>query len=105
MDIKKNLGKRIREMRIGQGLTQEQLADKLDISPKSLSQIEIGNNFVSAETLNGICNVLNVKPKVLFDFDKYELHNDDMLGAVVSSLKRNPDSLYLFYKLVTALEE
>ena len=51
MSIKKNLGNRIREIRISRSLTQEALAEKINLSAKSLSQIELGNNFVSAETL------------------------------------------------------
>lgn len=52
MSIKKNLGNRIREIRISRSLTQEALAEKINLSAKSLSQIELGNNFVSAETLD-----------------------------------------------------
>lgn len=48
MTIKKNLGNRIREIRISRSLTQEALAELVNISAKSLSQIELGNNFVSA---------------------------------------------------------
>ena len=51
MSIKKNLGNRIREIRVSRSLTQEALAEKINLSAKSLSQIELGNNFVSAETL------------------------------------------------------
>ena len=56
MNIKKQLGNRIREIRINCSLTQEAPAEKVNLSPKSLSQIELGNNFVSAETLDSLCN-------------------------------------------------
>ena len=41
MSIKKNLGNRIREIRISRSLTQETLAEKTNLSAKSLSQIEL----------------------------------------------------------------
>ena len=67
MSIKKNLGNRIREIRISRSLTQEALAEKINLSAKSLSQIELGNNFVSAETLEEICKALDITHNVLFD--------------------------------------
>ena len=51
MNIKKKLGNKIKELRLKNSYTQDALSEKLDISPKSVSQIELGNNFVSAETL------------------------------------------------------
>jgi len=68
MNIKKLFGKKIKEKRLQLSLTQEELAEKIGISAKSLSQIELGNNFVSAENLEKICKALNTTPKVLFDF-------------------------------------
>lgn len=105
MNIKKNLGKRIKEIRLELGFTQEQLADKLNISAKSLSQIETGNNFVSAETLESLCNVLEIKPKTLFDFDKYEQSEKNIFESIVFRLEHNPRILPLLYKIVNALDE
>ena len=36
-------------MRINRGLTQEQLAEAVDVSQRTLSGIEIGENFVTAK--------------------------------------------------------
>ena len=62
--------KQNRKIRLDRGLTQENLAEKINLSAKSLSQIELGNNFVSAETLNDLCEALEISPKNLFDFDE-----------------------------------
>ena len=70
MGIKKLFGKKLKEYRIKMDFTQEELAEKIGISSKSLSQIELGNNFVSAETLEAICTALNISPKNIFDFDE-----------------------------------
>lgn len=103
MSIKKNLGNRIREIRISRSLTQEALAEKINLSAKSLSQIELGNNFVSAETLDDLCSALNIKPNVLFDF-KYSDVNDTPLEEIVKRLKNNPTLLKTIYKIVIALD-
>ena len=51
MDIKSNLGIRIKELRKQRRLSQEKLAELVDISQNALSYIETGDNFCSADTL------------------------------------------------------
>ncbi|MBR1461052.1 helix-turn-helix transcriptional regulator [bacterium] len=51
LDIKKQLGKRIKELRQAQGYSQEQFAEKLGIASRTLCGIEIGRNFLKAESL------------------------------------------------------
>lgn len=104
MNIKKNFGKRIKEIRIGADLTQEQLAEKIGISPKSLSQIELGNNFVSAETLELICKTLKITPKSLFDFDYYDSNQEDFIKEINDKIKSNPNTLKLIHKIAISLD-
>ena len=54
MNIKKQLGVKIKRLRMKNGLTQEQLAEKIDIAPRTLSGIETGENFLTADTLEKI---------------------------------------------------
>ena len=102
MSIKQSLGKKIKEKRIQQSLTQEQLAEKIGISPKSLSQIELGNNFVSADNLEQICAALNVQVKSLFDFE--DENSKDKIDFVVKKLKQNPSLLNKIYKIISIIE-
>ena len=104
-DIKKQLGLRIKELRLSKSLTQEALAEKINISAKSLSQIELGNNFVSAETLNDLCNALNITPKNLFDFNYIDLKETDAIDEISCRLKNNPNLLKQIYKIVIAASE
>ena len=50
---KELLGARIREVRKGAKLSQEQLAEKVDVDPRYISRIELGKCFPSLETLEG----------------------------------------------------
>ena len=104
MNMKKNLGNRIREIRISRSLTQEALAEKINLSAKSLSQIELGNNFVSAETLEEICSALNIPPKTLFDFEYSELSQENSIKEIVTKLENNPKLLKTIYKIVSVLD-
>ena len=104
MNIKKNFGKKIKEKRLERNLTQEQLAEKIGISPKSLSQIELGNNFVSAENLELICNALSISPKVLFDFDNIEINKQACIEYITSKIQENNKLLNLVYRFLVAVE-
>lgn len=48
MELKRNIGKRIKEIRKKRGLSQEKLSELVDIEQNTLSYIETGNNFCSA---------------------------------------------------------
>lgn len=102
MNIKRAFGKKIKEKRLQQSLTQEQLAERVGISPKSLSQIELGNNFISAENLEQICNALNIQPKSLFDFETD--NTEEIMEYVCGKLKQNPALLDKVYKIISIIE-
>ena len=51
------IGKRIKEVRLSKGLTQEYLAEQLDIDPSFVSRIENGHNKGSLETYAKICKM------------------------------------------------
>ena len=68
MNKKKLLGKRIKEIRKARGLTQEKLAELIDIETCSLSAIEIGRHFPSMPTIVKISEQLGVELKSLFIF-------------------------------------
>ena len=61
----KDLGRRIRTLRQKQHLTQEQLAEKIDMSASFLGHIERGSRVASLETLVKLCNVLDTNPGFL----------------------------------------
>ena len=65
-DIDKNFGKILRDFRIKNNLTQEQLSEKLGISLKYISRIENGNNGVKTQTLINYMNILGITPNTLY---------------------------------------
>ena len=60
-----SLGMRIRKERTLRGWTQEQLAEKANISLSFLGHIERGTRKASLETLVALSNVLTVSPDEL----------------------------------------
>lgn len=65
----KKLGARIKEERKVRGLTQEQLAEKIEITPKYLSRLEGGQQSPSIETLIKLTEIFDIELLELFDFD------------------------------------
>jgi len=72
------LGARIKEIRKARGLTQEQLAEMIDVEQKHVSRIESGKNFPSIDLLEKMAAALNVPLMGFFDF----LHLEEDEGIV-----------------------
>lgn len=64
--LRKNIGKRIKLARAKADYTQEQLAEKLSLSPRYISQLERGLAFGSATTIINVCKALNINSDFLF---------------------------------------
>lgn len=54
------IGSRIKQARLAKNLTQEDLAEKIDISVAFLSRVERGNSHINLKRLNQICGLLDV---------------------------------------------
>ena len=54
------IGKRIQGRRKQMGLTQEQLADKMDVSIQMVSNLERGNKAIRIENLIKLSQILNI---------------------------------------------
>lgn len=105
MDIKRLLGKKIKQYRILRSYTQEQLAEKLNISQRTLSGIECGANFLTAQTLNKIFEVLEITPDDLF-YLNYLKPNKELVNELISDIKmqvNDTDKLHTIYKVVKAI--
>ena len=64
MDVKK-VGKRIQSIRMERKLTQAELAQILNLTPKYLSNLECGFKLPKFETFVAIANALNVDANTL----------------------------------------
>lgn len=59
------VGMRVREKRLAMHLTQEKVAEKTDMSLRSITDIERGAVGMSLETLMTLCETLKVTPNDL----------------------------------------
>ncbi len=65
--LQKTIGKRVRDLRIVKlDMNQEQFAEKLGWDRTYISRVESGNQNITIENLNKICNALGVSLKDFF---------------------------------------
>ena len=102
MNIKKCIGQRIKELRKRNGLSQEKLAEKLDISQNAMSFIENGKNFITSDTLEKLLTVFEVEPEELFNFKSFQPRTD-LMREIISMLEKQPDKITDIYKITRAL--
>ncbi len=98
MVLKKALGKRIQQIRKSRKITQERLAELINIDPKNVSKIENGNSYPSAETLTAIAIALNINVYELFVFND-DISYSKMKEEIISALEDNKTILYLYRQL------
>ena len=101
MNIKKLLGTKIKRLRQNRGLTQEQLAESIDIATRTLCGIENGENFLSADTLEKILAVLNVSTSELFAFDHLK-PQEELIQEIIHDLQsiKSREKIETIYKLI-----
>ena len=61
------IGSRIKQARLAKNMTQEDLADKIDISVAFLSRVERGNSHINLKRLNQLCGLLDVSEGYLLN--------------------------------------
>ena len=99
-ELQLQIGENVRQCRDSKGLTQEELAEKLDFNCRSLSFIECGTNFVTADTLEKLCLALSVTPKQLFDFEFYPENPADMKKELSQMIDNNSEKLADIYNIL-----
>lgn len=85
INVRKIFGENVKKYRKQLGLSQEQLAEKLEISTNHLSVIETGTKFVTYKLLEKIVLELNVLPASLFQCTQTAI-NDESLQNKINSV-------------------
>lgn len=100
-----NAGARIRNLREINRYTREQFAEKADISPKFLYEIETGQKGFSADTLYRISKVLSVSCEYILSGDNQNEYSDEVLDLLKlfnsSQISTVSQMLKLMYELNT----
>lgn len=102
--IRKKLGGRIAEFRRAAGFTQEQLAEKVGVTPVTISRLERGVTVPSLVTLARIGEALHTGMPDLFDFQRGRTAKEREIESLALKLKhRTPGEVSLVGKLAAAV--
>ncbi|MDD2337377.1 MAG: helix-turn-helix transcriptional regulator [Geobacteraceae bacterium] len=96
------LGARIREIRKARGLTQEQLAEMIDVEQKHVSRIESGKNYPSIDLLEKMAAALKVPLMGFFDFMHLQDDDESAVNLEKMLLELDRDSRKIAYRLIRA---
>lgn len=100
MNIKKDFGQRIKELRNKKGITQYQLAEMTGIDPKHMSHIETGRSFPKADLIEKFANALDIEYTQLFQTEHLQ-NRDVLLDKINDNLTKVSDKdLQIIYKLI-----
>ena len=102
-DIKKQLGQRIKYFRKSKGLSQEKLAEMIDLTTRSLGNVETGRYFMSLSNLEKLMSVLDIEPYELFIFDK-EAPKNIVYDDVVKKLEKYKTNVKRLYAISAFLD-
>ena len=99
------IGERLKKARTDKKMTQERLAEKLDVSIAFLSRIERGNSHVNLKRLSQICEILGVSEGYILHGASSNSENyltsefNDILNSV------SPEKQKLIYKIAKVICE
>ena len=94
---------RIKELRKEKNLSQENLADLVNVDYKSISRIESGYNFPS-RSLMEIAKALNVTLPELFDFEHLKIDSEYKKKYICENINEiSDDDLTVIYRVLKAV--
>lgn len=108
-DKLKRVGQNYQKARVTNGITQEEVAEKLELSPSYVSDIERGKSLGSIHTLISLCNLYKVSPNdilspvinfdidlanpLLMGFNSLSHTNQEIIGEMIRILnEKEPKS-------------
>ena len=103
IDTNKLLGKRIRSLRKKNGLSQEQLAERVNMSSKYLGEIERGQVNFSIDIAERISDTLDIELTDLFDY-QHELNRKTLIKKINSLIQdANDENLQLIFRIIKSI--
>lgn len=102
--LKIKFGKRVRELRRSKGITQEQMAETINIEPPNISKMENGLHFPQPDKIEKIANALDVSVQDLFDFEHIK-KKQELIKYIESTIKNlDTKDLEFIYKFIYNLK-
>ena len=102
MITQEQLGAKIKQIRKSKKITQEKLAEIIDVDFGYISKLEVGQNFPSIQTLNKIADTLGVDISEFFTYK--DINKLDLKAETTKLLDNfNQDELKIIYKVAKSI--
>ena len=82
--ILEEMGRRIKERRLALGITQELLAEKMDVSIQMISNLELGKKAIRPENLVKLCNCLDISADYILRGKRTEAEISELAKKILS---------------------
>lgn len=99
------IGERLKKARIKKGVTQEQLAENLQVSIAYISRIENGKTHISLKRLNELCLVLGTTEGYILNgvSDNSNLYLTNELSSILKDCSSKDKEL--IYQIATIISD
>ena len=103
MSLKKSFAENLKKIRKQRGLTQEELAELVNVAPRHISFIETGKSFPSSDLLERLSKVLNTCYSAFFEYEE-NVPREEIIKQINEIAERLDDKkLKYIYKMISEL--
>ena len=101
----KIIGERLKKGRIDKNMTQEKLAEQIDVSVAFLSRVERGTSHINLKRLTQICEILGVSEGSILN--GVSSNSDNYLASEFNNILNSvsSDKQKLIYKIAKVISE
>lgn len=100
------LGEKIKLLRKGKKISQEELANMLKINRNYLFRIETGKSEPTSSVLKNIAKIFNIDLNSLLDINNNDIENTDKIKYIVENCKYLNDSdLDFIVRIISIMRE
>lgn len=104
--LKKRIGKLISQKRRSLHMSQEALAEKLDIHVRTVGKIENGRSFISADNLCKLSKLFNMPIKAFFEVEDQIDIDEYNLNRIIDILRSGGnEKINYYYEVISAIEK
>lgn len=99
------IGERLKKARIDKNMTQEKLAEQIDVSVAFLSRVERGTSHINLKRLTQICEILGVSEGSILN--GVSGNSDNYLASEFNNILNSvsSDKQKLIYKIAKVISE
>ena len=103
MDNLHLFGKRIKELRKQKGITQEKLAEIVELDAKQIGNIETGSGFTTMNTLEKFAKIFEVDISELFTFE-HQKPREEIISKLIHQIQNADDTnLKIISKIINSI--